>query len=163
MLINFFFTSSFILYIALQCIKTKCPLVLILQNLFVKRKINRLKIALITSYTILLTCTPINPPIENLFVCTYFYLCESLIISENLFLFMIISENLFYSWSSVKIYFLSLYENKLVYESNYLKQIFYHQNTIMIFCWFRIFQFYLFCPEFISFCVWLLFYWIKCL
>ena len=32
------------------------------------------EIVLMTSFTILLTCTPINPPIENLFVHIYFYL-----------------------------------------------------------------------------------------
>ena len=41
---------------------------------FRKKKINCLEIVLITSYTKLLTCTPINPPIENLFVRAYFYL-----------------------------------------------------------------------------------------
>ena len=39
-----------------------------------KNKINRPKVVLITSFTILLTCTPINPFIKNLFVHTYFYL-----------------------------------------------------------------------------------------
>ena len=41
---------------------------------FRKKKINCLEIVLITSHTKLRTCTPINPPIENLFVRTYFYL-----------------------------------------------------------------------------------------
>ena len=36
------------------------------QNIFVK-KINRLEIVLITSFTMLLMCTPINPPTKNLF------------------------------------------------------------------------------------------------
>ena len=65
------------------------------QNLFVK-KINRLEIVLVTSNTILLTCTPINHLIKNLFARIYFCLCESLIICENLFFSMIIFENLFY-------------------------------------------------------------------
>ena len=39
-----------------------------------KKIINRPKVVLITSFTILLTCTPINPFIKNLFVHTYFYL-----------------------------------------------------------------------------------------
>ena len=51
-----------------------------------QNKINRLEIILITSFTILLKCTPINCPIENLFVCTYFYLCESLIICKSILL-----------------------------------------------------------------------------
>ena len=38
-----------------------------------KKRTNRLEVVLITSFTILLTCAPINPPIENLFVLTYFY------------------------------------------------------------------------------------------
>ena len=51
-------------------------------------------------------------------------------------------------WESI---FLSPYENKQAYEYHHLKQNFYHQNTIMIFCWFRIFQFYVFYFEFFSF------------
>ena len=57
------------------------------QNLFVK----------INKYywqSILLTSTPINPPIENLLVRTYFYLRESLIIYENLFESLIIYDRL---------------------------------------------------------------------
>ena len=37
-------------------------------------KKNWLEIVLIASYTILVICTPINPPIEGFFVRTYFYL-----------------------------------------------------------------------------------------
>ena len=69
-------------------------------------------------------------------------------ISMHLFLFVTICENLFESlliydhlWESI---FLSLYENKQVDEYHCLKQIFYHQNMIMIFCWFRMFSFYVF-------------------
>ena len=113
--------------------------------------------------------TPFKSPIENyflptqchffLFVCTYFYLWESLLIYDELwesFLNhshllapILISENLFssvctyfYLWESV---FLSLYENKPAYEyCHHLKEIFYHQNTIVIFCWFHKYQFYVF-------------------
>ena len=41
---------------------------------FARSKSFRKKIVLIAPFTILMTCTPINPPIENLFVRTYFYL-----------------------------------------------------------------------------------------
>ena len=51
---------------------------------FHKKKLNRLEIVLITSFTILLTSTPIKPPIENLFVRTCFYLLKSLFIHDNL-------------------------------------------------------------------------------
>ena len=128
-------------YFALWCF-------LYAQNIFVKRKINWLKIVLITSFTLLLACTPINPPFENLFVLTthiylyYFYLWSSVrtfFICENLFLFVIICVNL------------CLYENKQAYECHHLKQIFYHQNTIMIFCWIRYFVVFYF--ELFSFCV----------
>ena len=73
---------------------------------FGKKKINRFEIVLITSFTILLTCTPINPLIENVFLRPHFYLWSSenlfflwesfwILICENL-LFMIICENLFF-------------------------------------------------------------------
>ena len=45
---------------------------------------NKQKSVLITSLTILLTCTSLNLPMENLFACTYFYLSESLFIHDNL-------------------------------------------------------------------------------
>ena len=67
------------------------------QNLFLKQKINRFEIVLITSYTILLTCTPIYPPMQNLFVCIYFYLWSSVRIS----FFMRIFSNLSYLWVSL--------------------------------------------------------------
>ena len=109
-------------------------------------KKNWLEIVLIASYTILVICTPINPPIEGFFVRTYFYLWSSVRIS----FFMGIFLNP-YLWESLLIYdhlwesiFLSLYENKLVYEFHHLKQIFYHQNMIMILYWFRMFQVYIF-------------------
>ena len=50
---------------------------------FHKKRLNRLEIVPITSFTILLTSTPIKPPIENLFVRTYFYLLKSLFIHDN--------------------------------------------------------------------------------
>ena len=90
---------------------------------------------------------PLNPPIQNLFVRTYFYLQSSVGVSsfyENLFesfLSVRVSfscENLFESlllyndlWESI--FFLSFCENKQVYESHHLKQIFWHQKQIMIF------------------------------
>ena len=78
--------------------------------------------------TILLTCTPLNLPIENLFIRTYFLwssvgvfsfygnifcLRESLFIYDHLwgsFLFMRISS---YLWSSVRIF--SIYENLFLF------------------------------------------------
>ena len=60
------------------------------QNFFVK------KIVLITWFTIFRTCTPINPPIEDLFARTYFYLWSSVRISY-------FYENLIYLWESLLI------------------------------------------------------------
>ena len=104
-------------------------------------KISRLEIVLITSYTILLTCTPLNLPMENVFVRSYFSLWSA---GESL-LFVKIFLN---PWESLLIYdhlwksiFLSLYENKQAYESHYLEQIVYCQSTIMIICWLCMFQF----------------------
>ena len=65
---------------------------------FRKKKINRLEIVPITSFTILLTSTPIKPPIENLFVRTCFYLLKSLFIHDNPW------ESLFCVWSFVRIF-----------------------------------------------------------
>ena len=142
-----------------------------IQNLFV----NWLEIVLIASFTILLTCTPINLPIKNylsliltqfflshLIIHIYFYLSETIFhflrltfTCKNHFLFMIIFENLYdHQQDSI---FSSLYENKQAYQPHHLKQIFYHQNMIMIFCWFRMFQIYVFNFELFSFCVWVLF------
>ena len=45
--------------------------VLVRLKSFRKKTINWLQIVLITSFTILLTCTPINSPIENLFAHAY--------------------------------------------------------------------------------------------
>ena len=67
------------------------------QNLFAK-KLDWLEIFLTASFTILLTCTPINHAIDNLFVRTYFYLWSSVRISS-------FYENLFYSLLSVRISF----------------------------------------------------------
>ena len=62
-------------------------------------KISRLEIALITSNTKLLRCTPLNPPMENyfptnlapifllhslIFICAHFYLWKSRFICQNL-------------------------------------------------------------------------------
>ena len=75
----------------------------VLQKSF-REKINRPKIILMTSNTILLKSTPLNHPMKNLFVCTYFYLWESLFIlaCENISS-MIISENLFKAFLFVRI------------------------------------------------------------
>ena len=69
------------------------------QKLFVKKSL--LEIVLITSFTILLMCTPINPPIENLFVHTYFYMWSSVRTSsfyDNLFESLLIYDHL---WESI--------------------------------------------------------------
>ena len=98
---------------------------------FVIKNINSLKTVLITSFTMLLTCAPIIPPMENLFIRTNVYLRSSVRISsfyKNLFKYLLIYDHLCES------IFLSLYENKQAYEYRCLKQIFYHQNTVMIFC-----------------------------
>ena len=74
----------------------------------IQKKKNWFEIVLITSCTILLTCTPINSPIEGVLVRSYFYLWSSVRISsfyENpfeSFLFVRISS---YLWSSVRICF----------------------------------------------------------
>ena len=68
---------------------------------FFSKKFEFVPIAL---FTIPLMCTPIDTPIDSYFfyriflfsfVCTYFYLLESLLIYDNLFLFRIICKNLF--------------------------------------------------------------------
>ena len=88
---------------------------------FLRSKSFRKKIVLIASFTILLTCTPINPPIKNLYVRTYFYLWSSVRISS-------FYENFFLLWESfvISIIFvnLCLYENKQVYEYHHLKKTF---------------------------------------
>ena len=66
------------------------------QNFFLK-KINRLEIAIIF-FTILPKYTPLNHPIEDLFVHTYFYLWKSPFIHDNLW------DSLFRSWSLVRIF-----------------------------------------------------------
>ena len=65
-------------------------------KIYSKKKKNRLRIVLIASFTILRACTPTNPPIENLFVHTYFYLWSSVRISP-------FYKNLFESFLSVRI------------------------------------------------------------
>ena len=124
---------------------------------FLKKRINKLAWSCpdnLKYYT-----TDVYPywPADQEFICMHLflfvwildYLWKSLLfvrISLNLFFFMIICANL------------CLYENKQAYESHHLKQIFYHQKQIIIFCWFYMFQFCVFCFEFFSFCVWVLFY-----
>ena len=72
-----------------------------LSKYFHKKKIiNWLEIVLIASFTILLTCTPINPSIENSFVRSYFYFQSSVKISFSMRI-CLICENLFESLSFV--------------------------------------------------------------
>ena len=123
------------------------------------------KIVLIASITILMVCTPL------------------IFISKNLFLFMIICENLFlfarissYLWSSVRIssflwesvwtlricenpfLFMIICENLLAYLllfTVFLK-ISKHMNSIvmiMIICWLRMYQFYVFLLWILFICV----------
>ena len=98
---------------------------------FRKKMINRLEIVLIVSYALLLT-----------------YALSTHLSRSYLYALVFICDHLWESFLFIRIFlvcdFLSLYENKLVYESHHLKQIFYHQNRIMISCWFRIFQVYVF-------------------
>ena len=54
-----------------------------------RKKIKTFGVVWMASFTLLLMCTPINPPIVNLFVRTYFYLSES-------FFFMIHCKNPFF-------------------------------------------------------------------
>ena len=78
-----------------------------LRSKFFRKKIRRSEIVLITSFAILLRCTPINTPIENLFVYAY--------VNDNLqdFFYIIICRNLFlpvrihfhFCFLSVRIYF----------------------------------------------------------
>ena len=72
---------------------------------------------------------------------------------------LIICENL--SWNLLAFY--NLFQNKQAWECHHLRRMFYHQNMIMIICLLHMYQFCIICFEFFSFCVWLVFYWIKCL
>ena len=89
---------------------------------------------------------------QNLFwsVHAYFYLWESLLLYDHLWesswsSVRICVESLYESLYLLKVFICeSLYENKQVNEYHDLKQFFYHQNTLMIFYWFRMFQFFLF-------------------
>ena len=118
------------------------------------RKKTRLEIVLITSFHYTTDMYPYHPTYR---ASIYMHLFLFVTICENLFESLLIYDHL---WESI---FLSLYENKQVDEYHCLKQIFYHQNMIMIFCWFRMFPFYVFCLEFFSFYVWLFSCWTKCL
>ena len=117
------------------------------QNIFVKK----IEIFLITSFTILLTCTPVNPPMESLFVHTSFHLWESPLFMRIFF----ICEKFFLLWESLSF----LYENKQTYEilsfkANLLSSK--HDNGILLILYAPILCFLFL--EFFSFCVWLLFY-----
>ena len=54
--------------------------------------------------------------------------------------------------------FQCLYENKPRYVFHHLKHTFYHQNSSIIFCLSRTFQFHVICFVFFSYCVQQLFY-----
>ena len=133
--LNFILLVGFGLNCIFVCAKSFC------------KKINWFGVVLITSFYYTTGVYPYQPTYWG-FACMH------------LFLFVIICENLFFLWESFWILicdhlwesnFVSLYENKLVYEFHHLKHI------IMIFCWFRMFQVYVFYFEFFSFCVWVLF------
>ena len=100
-------TIIMIIIITIITIIITATIIVIVIIIMICKKINRLEIVLKPHYTILLTCTSIIPPIENLFV--------------------IICENLFFLLGSF------FYENKQAYEYHRLKQIFSHQKQIMIF------------------------------
>ena len=88
-----------------------------------KRKIKRFKITLIPSFTILLTCNPLNVPIKNLFVRTYFCLWES-------FFFMISCKTFFINLLQ---YFTTASKNKLKILKAITLPIFYLCLLILIF------------------------------
>ena len=126
------------------------------RNLFVKK--NWFAVVLITLFYYTTDVYPYQPTYRG-FVCTHLFLfviiCENLFFLRESFLYVRIFS---YLWSSVGIYYFIIYLlNKLVYEFPHRKQFFYHQNTIVIFCWFRVFQVYVFCFQLSSFCVWVLF------
>ena len=123
----------------------------VLQKVFLKK----FEFVLIASFTIVLIL-PLSTPYLRiyfppnlvsifslhllLFICirSDFYLLESLLICENLFIFMIIYENLFLFMIICEnlLEHLTFYklENKQAYEHHHLRSIFYHQNMITIFC-----------------------------
>ena len=104
---------------------------------------------LLRIYRHIIVCTHLFSSVRISFYENLLYLPEFLFY-ENFFEFLFICENQFFflrslwKWASVSMH--------------YLKHIFYHRNTIMIFCRFRMFQVYVFCVEFFSFCVSLLFW-----
>ena len=82
------------------------------------KKISILEIVLINSFTILLKCTPLNPPPPPpwkiylrvlIFICGKLFLfmitCENLFFCENIFPSMIISDNLFEAFLFARIAF----------------------------------------------------------
>ena len=78
------FFGLFVLFMLFMCVKSSCNKKIIIII------IKRFKIALIVSFTLLLTCIPLDPPIENLFVHIHFYLWESFfhVSCKNLFFFV---------------------------------------------------------------------------
>ena len=103
---------SFLLFFACMCfvlfvrVKSSCKKKII---------IKRFKTALIPSFTILLTCTPLKLPQV---ICTHLFLfmiiCENLSLLWESFLLMTIS---FYLWSSVVVFsFYCLWESFLIYD-----------------------------------------------
>ena len=125
--------------------------VLLVRVKFFCKKIKRFKIALIPSFTILLTCTLLDSPIENLFVRIHFYLSSSVRISsiyENLFESLLIYDHLWesflfmrifwissYLWSSVRIssFYENLFESLLIYDHLWESLLIYDQLFYYLF------------------------------
>ena len=80
-MLHFLFLFACMLFVLFVRVESSCKKKIII--------IKRFKSTLIPSFTILLTCTPLILPIENLFIRTYFYLWES-------FFFIISCKNLFF-------------------------------------------------------------------
>ena len=117
----------------------------VVQKVFLKK----FEFVLIASFTIVLIL-PLSTPYLRIYfstnlvsifslhlllficICSDFYLLESLLICENLFLFMIIYENLFLFTIICEnlLEHLTFYklENKQAYEHHHLRSIFYHQT-----------------------------------
>ena len=156
------------------------------QNLFVKKKVNRLEIVSIASIHYTTDVYPPQPAYWGLYLHAFIFICdhlwESLFFLKiflnpfylwELFWILFIFKNLFFLWKSFEsflsvrtasflirtsfIFFLSLYENKPTYEFHHLKQIFCHENMIKTFFKFHMSLFYVSYFEFFWLCVSLFF------
>ena len=108
----------FVLFVLFVCVKSSC-----------RKKKKRFKIALIPSFTMLLTCTPLNLPMKSylytlIFIYDHLSECFPLMrifsVYENLFLIMILCKNLFFMRTFLNL-FLSMIicENLFFFMINY--------------------------------------------